>query len=77
MKSLANISIAEFQKCLIRLGLELKRTSGGHEMWAKEGMMRPVVIQAHVEPIPEFVVRNNLRALGLSKADFLALIESL
>lgn len=75
MRSLANISIKEFQNVLLLLGLEKVRVKGGHEAWMKAGMSRPVIIQNHVEPIPEFIVRNNLRNLGISKADFLSLLE--
>ncbi len=52
MRSLANISIKEFQNVLLLLGLEKVRGKGGHEAWMKAGMSRPVIIQNHVEPIP-------------------------
>lgn len=75
MKSLSNISVRDFRKALAKLGLEQCRTMGGHEAWMKEGMSRPVIFQSHVNPIPEFVVRNNLRTVGITKEDFLALFE--
>jgi len=43
MRSLANISTAEFRQCLARLGLSRVRTKGGHEAWQREGMTRLVV----------------------------------
>ena len=43
----------------------------------KAGMLRPVIFQTHVEPIPEFVVRNNLRNMGVSRQEFLAILETL
>lgn len=77
MKSLSNISVAEFRSVLERLGLKKKRTKGGHEAWSKKGMTRPVILQTHVNPIPEFIVRNNLRNMGITKEQFLNVLESL
>ena len=41
----------------------------------KTGMTRPAIIQTHVEPIPEYVLRNDLRNIGISREEFLALLE--
>lgn len=41
----------------------------GHEKWNKEGMLRIVVFQTHIDPIPEFIVHNNLRNMGLTASD--------
>lgn len=70
MGKYSNISIARFRKILKTLGLEQVRTNGGHEMWFKEGMLRNVVFQTHEEPIPEDIIKNNIRTIGISKADF-------
>lgn len=70
MGKYSNISIARFRKILKALGLEQVRTKGGHEMWFKDGMLRNVVFQTHEEPIPEDIIKNNIRTIGISKADF-------
>lgn len=77
MKSLANISVREFRIILTKLGLKNIRTKGGHEAWFKEGMTRPVIFQTHINPIPEFIIRNNLRNMGISKEDFLYTLNNL
>ena len=77
MKKLSNISLTEFRAVLSSLGLSLQRTKGGHEAWSKAGMTRPVIIQTHVEPIPEFIVQNALRNLGINKQQLLSLLEKL
>lgn len=66
----SNISVARFRSILKALGLEQVRKKGGHEMWCKEGMLRNVVFQNHVEPIPEDIVLNNIRSLGITKEEF-------
>ena len=75
MKKLSNITIAEFKAFMKSKGLKIERTSGGHEMWSKEGMQRPVVFQNHIDPLPEFVVKNNLTAIGVSRKEFLEFFE--
>ena len=47
----------------------------GHEKWNKEGMLRPVVFQTHIDPIPEFIVHNNLRNMGLTASDLRAWLK--
>lgn len=76
MKKLSNITVAEFRSVLSSLGLEKIRTKGGHEAWMKSGMLRPVIFQTHNDPIPEFIIKNNLRTLGLGKDEFLSLLEN-
>jgi len=34
-------------------------------------------VAIHINPIPEFIVRNNLRNIGISKQEFLELPEML
>lgn len=74
MKKLSNISLSEFRSFLQSRGLHKVRTRGGHEAWIKEGMTRAVIFQTHVSPLPEFIIANNLRNLGISKNEFLSLI---
>lgn len=75
MRTLSNITIDEFRRILSSLGFSRVRTKGGHEAWMKLGMTRPVIIQTHVNPIPEYVVRNNLRNIGISRQEFLKMLE--
>ncbi len=77
MRNLGNISIREFRGALLSLGLEQVRTKGGHEAWMKKGMTRPVIFQTHVEPVPEFIVRNAIRDLGMTRQEFLGILEKL
>ena len=70
---IGNISIEDFRHFLADKGCQ-KVDSGntGHEKWAKAGILRPVVFQTRIDPIPEFIIRNNLRNLGLTSNDFRA-----
>lgn len=64
-----NISLKEFRKFLEYHGMKLIRTSAGHEVWSKANLLRPVILQTHVDPIPIFIVKNNLRTMGLTMKD--------
>ena len=76
MGRFSNISVARFRGLLIALGLSCVRTRGGHEMWYKEGMLRNAVFQTHEEPIPEDIILNNLRTIGISKKEFEDLLKN-
>lgn len=68
---LSNISIAQFREFLFEIGCTRISIEGGHEKWHKTGCLRPVIIQTHIDPIPEFIIKNNLRSLGLTRKDFI------
>ena len=72
----SNLSIADFRQFLADKGLkEVESGNTGHEKWNKEGMLRPVVFQTHIDPIPEFIVHNNLRNMGLTATDLRAWLK--
>ena len=77
MKKLSNITLKEFRAILTSLGLHKMRTKGGHEAWVREGLKRTIIIQTHVDPVSELVVRKTINDLGISRDDFLALLEKL
>lgn len=77
MKKLSNISLKEFRAVLTTLGLHKMRSKGGHEAWVREGLKRTVIVQTHVDPVSELVVRKTINDLGLTREEFLAILESM
>ena len=75
-RKLTNISLGDFRKFLEKTGCEAERIKGGHEKWTRKGLLRPVIIQTHIDPIPEFIVKNTLRNLGMTKEDFFRILYS-
>ena len=73
--SIKNISLRLFRQFLTSKGLKVIRTNGGHEIWGGKQLLRPIVIQTHIDPIPEFVIKNNLRNMGVTVEDFLKFCE--
>ena len=75
MSSLKNISLKNFRAYLLHCGLKHIRTKGGHEIWSAKNLTRPVVLQTHVDPVPEFIIKNNLRTIGRNEEHLLKFIE--
>jgi hypothetical protein len=68
-RAIKNISLEDFRSFLKHCGLKLIRTSGGHEIWSSKDLTRPVTLQSHIDPIPLFIIKNNLRTMGLTLND--------
>lgn len=56
-------------------GCEHKKTKGGHEHWTKTGLNRPITFQTHIEPVPEFIMKQILKHLNLSIDNFWEIFE--
>ena len=72
-RKLSNIPLKEFRKFLENQGLKVikdTRGRGGHEKWSKSGMDRPITLQTHIDPFPEFIVKQVLRYLQMNKSAF-------
>jgi hypothetical protein len=72
-RKLSNIPLKEFRKFLENQGLKVikdTRGRGGHEKWSKSGMDRPITLQTHIDPVPEFIVKQVLRYLQMNKSAF-------
>lgn len=70
-KHLRNIPLKLYRDFLTSQGCVCNRLSGGHEHWSRKDLLRPITIQTHIDPVPEFIIKNGLRQLGVSKKFFL------
>ncbi len=70
---LSNIPLDDFRRFLFDMGCtrteQGTKGRGGHEKWIKEGLLRPIILQTHVDPVTEMAVRSNLNSLGLKRKD--------
>ncbi len=64
MGQLGSIHWKKFERFLLSVGCKFAR-----EYW-KNGINRPLVIPRD-KNLPPFVIMNNLRVLGISKAEFI------
>jgi len=67
---LKNISLSTFRAFLKYYGLNCISNKGGHEKWSKQNMRRPVILQTHIDPVPEFIISSNLRSMQCTAKEF-------
>ena len=76
-QKLSNISVSEFRRFLELIGCKYIKTEGGHEKWSRKDLRRPVIFQTHINPVPERIIKSNLRTLEMSRTEFLKYIEKI
>ncbi len=70
---LSNIPLNDFRNFLSGQGLKVIKSTkgrGGHEKWARADLDRPITLQTHVDPVPEFIVKQILRHLNMTREEF-------
>ena len=71
---LSNIPLKTFRRFLKDQGLKVikdTRGRGGHEKWSRADLDRPITLQTHIDPVPEFIVKQVLRHLNMSRNEFI------
>jgi len=76
MPKISPIHWKKFEKFLRFVGCTYKRTRGDHLIYERSGLKRPVVFPKDTE-IPVFVIRNNLRVLGISVEEYAEILKRL
>jgi len=71
-----NITNKQFQKFLLFVGCSLKRSKGDHFVYTRSDLIRPIVIP-NDNPLPQFIIRNNLKLLGISWDEFFSIIDNI
>ncbi len=52
------------------------REKGDHRIYTRDGLLRPVVVPREIT-LPVFIIRNNLRVLGISPEEYLSILEKI
>jgi predicted RNA binding protein YcfA (HicA-like mRNA interferase family) len=76
MPKLSPVPWKVFERFLLRVGCALKRVEASHRVYWKDGLHRPVIIQAKGN-VPVFIVLNNLRTLGIDRDTCLSILKTL
>lgn len=74
MPRIVPIHYKKLVKVFQKEGFRIIRQKGDHLVLFKPGISRPIVIPKCKE-IPVFVIRNNLRAAGLSREKYFQLLK--
>ncbi len=76
MPRIQSIHWKEFEKFLLRIGCVFVREKGDHRIYWKDGIKRPIVIPRDTS-LPAFIISNNIKVLGISREDYIKIIQEL
>jgi predicted RNA binding protein YcfA (HicA-like mRNA interferase family) len=76
MSGITPIRWQRFEKFLLFIGCRLEREKGDHRIYWRGDLKRPVVIPRD-ESLPVFIIRNNLRILRISPAEYIDILNKL
>ena len=63
---LRNVSLKDCRSFLKKVGCKNTRNAGGHEIWTRSDLLRPIALQSHIDPVPERIMKQ---ILGILKTD--------
>jgi predicted RNA binding protein YcfA (HicA-like mRNA interferase family) len=66
----SNIPLKTILWFLEHNGLKHISTDGGHAKYTRKDLLRPIIIQTHICPVPEFIVLQIFKHLGYNKKSF-------
>ncbi|HEY7334760.1 MAG TPA: type II toxin-antitoxin system HicA family toxin [Bryobacteraceae bacterium] len=74
MPSIRPVSCKRLVKVFEADGFICVRTEGDHMVFTKPGVLRPLVIPKYAS-VPVFIIKNNLRAAGISRERYFELLD--
>jgi hypothetical protein len=72
---LSNISIKDYRAFLTNCQCKHIRTEGGHEVWSRKDLFRPITFQTHINPVPERIIKQALRVLNIDRKRFFEILN--
>lgn len=76
MINISNIPLPVIRKIIEAHGYKYSHDKGGHEVWIKEGALRPIILQSHITPVPLHIIKQICRHLNVTLKDFRKLVEA-
>ena len=76
MAALAPVHYKTLSAVFERAGFVFDRQRGDHLIYTKAGIPRPLVIPAYRE-VPVFIIKNLLRTAGMSREEYLEILQNL
>lgn len=74
MSNRPDVSNSDFRKVLKHYGLRSIRTSGGHAVYDKKSLLRPVIFRTQGN-IPIMHIKTNCKTLGITPKEFFQTLE--
>lgn len=76
MAHLTPISWKVFERFVLFIGCKFEREKGDHRIYWRSDLKRPVVIPRY-KNLPVFIIRNNLRILGIDPDEYLEILKQI
>lgn len=76
MPRITPIPWKKFEKFLLFLGCEFVRQESSHRVYNKAGLARPIIVPAY-KSLPVFIIKNNLRVLGVDQKIYLEILNKI
>ncbi len=76
MDSIRPISWKKFEKVILFVGCIYERKKGDHRIYGRKDLKRPVVFPEDKD-LPVFIIRNNLRVLGISHEEYFIILKKI
>jgi len=76
MPRIVPIHWKRFEKFLFFVGCAFEREKGDHRIYWRADLKRPVALTRDAQ-LPVFIIRNNLRVLGISTDEYLEILNRL
>lgn len=76
MARITPIHYKKFEQFLGYIGCKFIRQKGDHLVYDRRDLKRPIIFPAEKD-IPVFVIRNNLRTLGIAPGEYLDILKQL
>ena len=76
MPRLTPIDYRKLVKVFEKEGFVHIRTKGDHLVYQKMGLLRPVIIPKY-KYVPEFIILKNLKTAGISREEYLQLLQEI
>ena len=74
MDGVGKVDWKRFEKFLLKIGCEFKSQESRHLKYKKPGLPRPIIVPKAKE-LPDSIIMNNLRTLGISREYFVEVIK--
>ncbi len=72
-----NLPLTTLRKILLHQGCKCIRETKGHDKYSRQDLLRPITIQNHIDPVPEFIVKQVMRTLGLSNKEMEKILKEI
>ncbi len=66
IRKASNVPLNKFIKFLESERLTQIRVTGGHYIYSRVDLDRPIPLQSHIDPVPEFIVLEILKTLDMN-----------